>query len=57
MFNYEGKVYKLVPDDRSKFDVCEDCAFKDNSDACAASYHKDQKNCVNTFSHYEEVKQ
>lgn len=53
-FNYEGKVYKLVPDDRSNPDICGDCAFKSNDGACAAA--QQEHDCIDgPLQHYEEV--
>ena len=56
-FKYDGKVYKLVPDDSNKHDVCVDCAFKDDSMACAASARVGGPDCIDfPLQHYEEVK-
>lgn len=56
-FKYEGKVYQLVPDDKSNPDVCADCAFKDNNSACAAAARSGAPDCIDgpVLSHYEEV--
>ena len=57
-FKYEGKIYKLVPDDRTNPNVCDACAFNNDSTACVAAFRMGEPDCIDTtpLSHYEEVK-